>query len=156
MGFKRKLTRRSFLAQVIGGTAVAGAALTLVGGRAEALQVTDHDPTDQVGHGRGGGTGMTDSDSGPGADPAGRGRGGGPRQDGRSGVTDSDSGPNADPAGNGRGGGGGGASYQERQDSCDRLRQLEAQYRADLANSYNTRTLGELRRIQDAIIQHCS
>ncbi|WP_444854416.1 hypothetical protein [Sphingosinicella sp.] len=50
---------------------------------------------------------VTDSDSGPGADPAGRGRGGGSHQQGpaRTGITDSDGGAYADPVGNGRGGG---------------------------------------------------
>lgn len=115
----RKLHRRSFLARVAGGGLAAGT-LALVGGGARA-QVTDRDPSDPVGRGRGGGTGITDSDSGVGADPAGRGRGGGPRPGatgvtdsdptdavgrgrGGSGITDSDSGPYADPRGRGRGG----------------------------------------------------
>jgi len=112
----RKLCRRSFLARVAGVTAAA-----LAGGTSRAGQVTDRDPTDPVGRGRGGGTGITDADSGVGADPAGRGRGGGPRPGstgvtdsdpgdpvgrgrGGSGITDSDSGPYADPRGRGRGG----------------------------------------------------
>jgi hypothetical protein len=70
----RKLTRRSFVRRVLGGSIAAGGALALIGGEARA-QVTDSDPSDPAGQGRGGG--VTDSDSGPGADPAGRGRGGG-------------------------------------------------------------------------------
>lgn len=45
-------------------------------------------------------SGVTDSDSGQGADPAGNGRG--RRGSARSGCTDSDGGPNADPGGAGR------------------------------------------------------
>src|ERR1700710_1826254 len=81
----RKLSRRSFLGRVAGGAIAGGAALTVLGGRAEA-QVTDGDRgpnADPAGRGRG----VSDSDSGPNADPAGRGRGS------ASGITDSDSGP---------------------------------------------------------------
>lgn len=99
----RKLNRRSFLERVAGGVVVVGGGLALLGSDARAWQLTDHDPTDPVNQGRGGGTGITDSDSGPGADVAGRGRGGPPRP-GSTGVTDSDSGPNADAVGRGRGG----------------------------------------------------
>lgn len=102
----RKLNRRSFLARVAGGAVVAGGALGLTGGGARAGQVTDRDPSDPVGRGRGGGTGLTDADSGPGADPAGRGRGasGPPRGVGEyTGVTDADTGANADPPQRGRG-----------------------------------------------------
>lgn len=123
----RKLSRRSFFERVAGG--VAGGALALVGEPAKAAQVSDHDPSDPSGQGRGAavsdqdsgagadpagrgrgsgsrqGTGVSDSDSGAGADPAGRGRGGGSRQG--TGVSDSDSGASADPAGRGRGGGDG-------------------------------------------------
>jgi hypothetical protein len=72
--------------------------------------LTDRDPTDPAGRGRqtlpqmhGGPrpANITDSDRGPGADPAGRGRGN--YGEVRSGLTDSDRGPNADPGGNGRG-----------------------------------------------------
>jgi len=49
--------------------------------------VTDSDVYDPSGAGRGGGTGYSDSDSGPGADPSGRGRRGRAVQTGR---TDSD------------------------------------------------------------------
>src|SRR3954469_8252091 len=90
----RKLSRRSFLGRVAGGAIAGGAALTVLGGRAEA-QITDGDRgpnSDRVGRGRG----ISDTDSGPNSDPPGRGRGSGP--------TDSDSGPNADAAGHGRGG----------------------------------------------------
>jgi len=81
----RKLTRRSFVRRVLGGSIAAGGALALIGGEAHA-QVTDSDPNDPAGQGRGGG-GVTDSDSGPAADPAGRGRGGG-RPTGDSDPTD--------------------------------------------------------------------
>jgi hypothetical protein len=62
--------------------------------------ITDSDPGDPAGNGRGGVRvqvqgGITDSDGGPCADPAGGGRG-------HSGLTDSDSGGCADPAGRGR------------------------------------------------------
>lgn len=68
--------------------------------------ITDSDPSDAPGNGRGGGarviiqgggggTGITDSDGGPCADPAGGGRG-------HTGLTDSDAGGCADPAGRGR------------------------------------------------------
>jgi hypothetical protein len=97
----RKVSRRSFLNRVAG--AAAGGAFLLVSGEAHA-QVSDHDPTDPIGRGRGGGTGVTDSDTGPGADPRGRGRGG--SAPGSTGVTDSDSGANADAVGRGRGGSG--------------------------------------------------
>ena len=59
--------------------------------------VTDADPTDPVGRGRGGHTGYSDSDSGANADPSGRGRRGQPV---RTGITDRD--PH-DPSGQGRG-----------------------------------------------------
>ncbi len=101
---KRSLNRRSFMLRVAGGIAAQGGALIAFTGGAKAVQVTDHDPTDQVGQGRGGGgaqgnaSGYSDSDSGAGADPSGRGRRGAP-----SGVTDSDSGAGADRVGHGRG-----------------------------------------------------
>jgi hypothetical protein len=96
MNVTRKLTRRSFLGRVAGGAIVGGAALTVLGGRAEAIQTTDSDSgpnADSPGHGS---TGVSDRDSGPNADRAGHGRGG------RSGLTDSDTGRYADPSGNGR------------------------------------------------------
>jgi len=96
----RKLSRRSFLGRVVGGT-VAGGAFVALASQAEALQVTDSDSgpnSDPAGRGRG--TGVTDSDRGPNADPPGRGRGRANRP-----CTDSDTGPNADRAGAGRGNG---------------------------------------------------
>lgn len=86
--------------------------------------ITDSDPTDPVGSGRGRYTGYSDSDSGPGADPSGGGRRGRSptapstpntarrarrRADGvclaPSGVTDADGGQSSDPAGYGINGG---------------------------------------------------
>src|SRR5206468_6114706 len=84
MKVTRKLSRRSFLGRVAGGAIAGGAALTVLGGRAEAIQVSDSDSgpnADQPGHGR---TGVTDSDSGPNSDRPGHGRG-----RGRTGLTDS-------------------------------------------------------------------
>jgi len=128
---QRKTTRRSFLARVAGGSLIIGGPLNLIAGRAFAVQITDHDPTDPSGHGRGGGTGITDADSGPGADPAGRGRGTSPSQSRGvgpvTGVTDSDGGPTADPPQRGRG------TQQHLQNARDcrdirnRLANIEAQ-----------------------------
>lgn len=95
----RKLSRRSFLGRVAGGT-VAGGAFLALASQAEALQVSDSDSgpnSDPAGRGR---TGVTDSDSGPNADAPGRGRSRSSRP-----CTDRDSGPNADQAGRGRGNG---------------------------------------------------
>jgi hypothetical protein len=39
----RKLSRRSFMSRVVGGAVVGGGALVALGGRASALQITDHD-----------------------------------------------------------------------------------------------------------------
>src|SRR5688572_17928035 len=64
----RKISRRSFLGRVAGGAIAGGAALTVLGESASALQVTD-------------------SDTGQNSDPPGR---------GRTGVTDSDTGGNSD------------------------------------------------------------
>src|SRR5689334_17076844 len=104
---QRKTTRRSFLTRVVGGSLILGGPMGLIAGPTSAGQVTDHDPTDPAGSGRGGGTGFTDSDSGPGSDPAGRGRGTDPSQARGAGpvtgVTDSDGGPSADPPQRGRG-----------------------------------------------------
>ncbi|MGQ0659647.1 hypothetical protein [Sphingosinicella sp.] len=102
----RKLNRRSFLAKVAGGAAIGGGALAVIAPAAAQTGITDRDPGDRVGYGRGGGTGLTDADSGPGADPAGRGRGasGPPRGVGEhTGVTDADTGSSADPPQRGRG-----------------------------------------------------
>ena len=82
---RRKLSRRSFMGRIVGGTVATGA-LALVGGGQARAQVTDQDPNDPAGQGRGSG-GVTDSDSGSNADPAGRGRGGG-RATGDSDPTD--------------------------------------------------------------------
>ena len=112
----RKVSRRSFMTRVVGGAVVGGGAIALLGGRAEAIQITDadtgpnsdpanrtgltdSDPSDRPGNGQGvrRSRGCTDNDSGPNSDPVGNGRG--------NGVTDSDSGPNSDRPGCGRGGG---------------------------------------------------
>ena len=107
----RRLSRRSFLGRVAGGAIVGGAALTVLGTSPAQAQVTDQDPTDGAGHGRGA---LTDSDSGARADQPGHGRG--PRRTSCSdrdsgdsaghaarGPTDGDSGSNADAAHCGRG-----------------------------------------------------
>lgn len=89
----RKISRRSFMGRVAGGALVGGAALTAITTRAQA-QVTDSDSgpyADPAGRGRGN-TGVTDGDP---YDPVGRGRG---RR--RTGVTDRDP---SDAPGNGRG-----------------------------------------------------
>lgn len=99
-----RISRRSFLGQVCAGLTAAGGSLGFFVGQAGAGQITDRDPSDPVGRGRGGGSGITDRDAGPGADPAGRGRGATLPSD--AGVTDSDTGAGADPIGRGRGGGG--------------------------------------------------
>jgi hypothetical protein len=108
---KRKLDRRSFLAQVLGGT-VGGSALLVMGAgavattpepRGERRMIVDADPGDPAREPPEPApaprmSSVSDSDSGPNADPAGHGRSA--RR--RSGITDSDSGANADPAGLGR------------------------------------------------------
>jgi hypothetical protein len=70
----RKLNRRSFLARVAGGAVVAGGALARASPMAAQSGLTDRDPGDPVGNGRGGGTRLTDSDRGPNADRPGEGR----------------------------------------------------------------------------------
>jgi hypothetical protein len=108
----RRLNRRSFLAQVAG-TAVAGGAIAVPGGDAKAGQVTDSDPSDPVGRGRGGGTGFTDRDP---TDAVGRGRGNSQVTDNNR-VTDSDP---TDPAGGGRGrSGSGGVTTDNRVTDSD-------------------------------------
>ena len=111
----RKLSRRSFMSRVVGGAVVGGGAIAVLGGTAQAFQVTDadtgqnsdpanrtgltdSDSGDRAGNGQGARRRRpcTDSDSGPNADQAGQGRG--------NGVTDSDSGSNSDRPGCGRGG----------------------------------------------------
>jgi hypothetical protein len=108
----RNLNRRSFLATVAG-SAVAGGGLLAVSGEAGAVQVTDRDPSDPLGRGRGGGgsrSGITDRDP---SDPIGNGRGGAGGGN-RSGVTDRDP---SDPIGNGRGGSAGGGTRSGCSDS---------------------------------------
>ena len=107
----RRLSRRSFMGRVAGGALVGGAALTVLGTSAANAQVTDRDPTDSPGRGRGN---LTDGDSGARADQAGLGRGrrrtscsdtdsGDPAGRAAHGPTDGDVGGNADAAHCGRG-----------------------------------------------------
>lgn len=94
----RPLSRRSFLGRVVGGAVASGGALVMLSGKAEAYQVTDRDSgpnADAPGRGRGGRSGVNDSDP---VDAAGNGRG-----TRHATCTDSDSGPNSDGAGRGRG-----------------------------------------------------
>src|SRR4051812_15403657 len=108
----RKISRRSFLGRVGGGTVMAGSFLSLTG--CVGYGYSDADPYAPAG---GGGRGFhggyprqggcTDGDSGQYADPAGHGRN---CRGGGGGYSDSDSGPGADPAGQGHGGGRGGYS----------------------------------------------
>lgn len=89
--------RRFLLLGAVGGTAALSGCAPVQSG------LTDRDTgpgADPVGFGRGG-TGLTDSDLGPGADPVGFGRG--TRMRRVSGLTDSDVGLGADPVGQGRG-----------------------------------------------------
>ena len=71
--------------------------------------ITDRDPTDPSGQGRGGSTGYSDSDSGANADPSGRGRRG---QATQTGITDSDS---SDAYGQGHGTSGAGTANSIRR-----------------------------------------
>lgn len=99
---KRMRSRRSFLAQAIGGSA-AGAAALVLGAPSLAAQdrpgqrrlPVDADPNDPA-H-----SGLSDRDSGSHADPAGNGRGGPEAR--RRGVSDADQGSGADPVRRGRG-----------------------------------------------------
>ena len=105
----RKLSRRSFLARVAGGAVAGGAALTVLGGRAQAMQITDRDagdpanrtgltdsdPSDRAGNAPVRRRACTDNDQGNNSDRPGQGRG--------NGVTDNDRGSNADQPGCGRG-----------------------------------------------------
>jgi hypothetical protein len=112
----RKLSRRSFLERVAGGAAIAGGAVALVAGRAEAqgnyTGVTDSDTApgarDRPGYGVGTRNRYTDRDTGPNADPQFGGRGPQGEISGQgsygeypSGCSDSDGGPGADPGGRG-------------------------------------------------------
>lgn len=107
----RRLSRRSFIGRVAGSAIIGGAALTVLGTGTANAQVTDNDPSDRAGHGRGN---ITDGDSGGSADQAGRGRGprrrscsdqdsGDPAGQASHGPTDGDSGSNSDAAHCGRG-----------------------------------------------------
>src|SRR5580765_660382 len=104
----RKVSRRSFMARIMGGVA-AGGALGIIGGEARAWQppytgITDNDTgsnSDNTGYGRGGNRAVSDNDSGPDADPAGHGRNTRGRVQPRTGITDRDA---SDPSGGGRGG----------------------------------------------------
>ena len=126
---RSRLSRRSFLTRVAGGSVLAGGALLFVSGRAEAYQCTDADPAPPRGDPSGRGrrcqntatrqrTGCSDNDSGRGSDPAAYGRhcrvatgytdndpsdpdNGGRGRRGRE-CSDSDSGSYADNAGQGR------------------------------------------------------
>lgn len=136
-----RVSRRSFLLRVAGAGAVSGSSLGLVSAKALAFQITDSDPGDPVGRGRGGGTRITDSDPtdaggrgrGPNAprtntgisdsdpsDPVGGGRGNRAGQNvnprASTGVTDSDTGANRDPVGSGRGSG---PVRNQHQQTCD-------------------------------------
>ena len=108
MAKKGKMSRRSFLTRVAGGTIAAGA----VGAAATATMmqrysdadpsdgvartgITDSDSGDMANHGTSP-TGLTDSDSGSCADNGGYGRG-------NTGYTDSDGSGCTDPGGRGRG-----------------------------------------------------
>lgn len=121
MRISSKLNRRSFLERVVGaGAGIAGGAIALVTGRAEAQTytgVTDADTTpgarDRPGYGTGTRNRYTDRDTGPNADPQFGGRGpqgrpeGSTSGQGRYGespsyCSDSDGGPGSDPAGRGR------------------------------------------------------
>ena len=119
MKTSRKLSRRSFVATVLGGVAVGGGATRLLISRANAQTmnytgVTDCDSGanhDRVGYGTGVRNQYTDRDTGPGSDPRCGGRGpqrqeGGTSGSGRygdapSGCSDTDSGTGADPGGRG-------------------------------------------------------
>jgi hypothetical protein len=127
-GQRRKVTRRSFLSRVLG-TVVAGGSLSLIAGSAPAHPISDNDPSDSPGAGRGRGQWphadtdqgtysdaagragrlghFSDQDRGPGADPANHGRrmtdqdpGDAPNH--RPNLSDRDAGPHADAVGRGR------------------------------------------------------
>ena len=118
MRTSRRVTRRSFLSSVTAGIIAGGSAITLVAGPARAqgrtyTGVTDSDTgtgADSPGYGRGNRNQYTDQDTGPNADPQFHGRGpAGQREGGPSGnygaatnCTDTDRGSQADPAGRGR------------------------------------------------------
>lgn len=97
--------------------------------------ITDSDPTDRAGYGRGsrggGGTGVSDADTGANADRGGHGRG-------RTGVTDSDTGTGSDPIGRGRGTGG-----RSPNSGVDRSAHFGEE---DLAGRWQLYTTGDLAR----------
>ena len=102
---KKTIDRRSFVARILGGAAVAGSATGVITGKAQAQKgsgLTDSDSSDTAGSGRGRATGRTDGDS---SDIANYGRGQAAstnkagRTQARTGRTDSDS---SDTAGFGR------------------------------------------------------
>ena len=113
MTSRRKLSRRSFLTRVAGGSVLAGGALFFVSGPAEAFQCSDSDPApprgDPGGRGRycarsGRRTGCSDNDRGRGSDPAAYGR----NCSQATGHTDNDP---TDPTNGGRG-------YSARERQC--------------------------------------
>ncbi|WP_412545529.1 hypothetical protein [Maricaulis sp. MIT060901] len=108
MAKKGKMSRRSFLTRVAGGTVVTGTVAAVAGATmlqrsvdadpvdaAARTGITDSDPNDYANHGSSY-TGVTDSDGGACADTSGYGRG-------NTGYTDSDGGACSDPGGRGRG-----------------------------------------------------
>lgn len=103
----RAVDRRSMMS-VLGAAAAAGAAGTVLNGCFATAPGPAYGP--QPGYGQRQCTGMSDSDNGPGSDPANCGRGGARPTyvaPGRqcTGVSDSDGGPGSDPANCGRAGG---------------------------------------------------
>lgn len=106
---RRRPSRRSFLARVLGTGTAYGATALVAGAQAQhrtwsateaacATGFTDRDggpDADPAGNGRGP-QGVTDNDTGATADPVGQGRG-------TASVTDNDTGASADPVGQGRG-----------------------------------------------------
>lgn len=123
MKIPRKLTRRSFMARVVGGAVAGGGAASLVIAPAFAQNVrytgvTDCDTGnggDRPGHGTGVRNQYTDTDTGPNGDPRCRGRGPAARSEGSpsgqgnygytqgaTGCSDADRSPNADPGGRGQ------------------------------------------------------
>ena len=108
---QKPVNRRFFLGRVAAGAAVAGGALNLITG-GTAAAITDNDPDDPSGNGRGRGYRET-SDRDP-YDPA-----VGDREDRRTGYTDRDP---SDPSGNGRRGRGTGITDRDPNDHVVRQR----------------------------------
>jgi len=92
---RRKLTRRSFMSRIVG-TAVAGGSIAMITTPVAAHPISDNDPSDTPGGGRGRGHWPhSDTDQGTYSDAAGRA--------GRLGhFSDQDRGPGADPVNHGR------------------------------------------------------